>query len=70
MPEGLTVKFPWGQSLDRNKVVQVDSRNLKGGVAPDIRVPMNLENAVKWGAGEDPVLDAAVRYINGKSNAK
>lgn len=70
MPEGLIVKFPFGQSLDKNKVVQVDSRNMKGGVTPDIRVPMTLDNAVKWANGGDPVLDAAVRYIQEKSNAK
>lgn len=68
MPEGLTVKFPWGQTLDKNKVIQIDSRDGKGGVAPDIKVPMNLENAIKWAAGENVVLDAAVKYISGQAS--
>lgn len=70
MPQGLTVKFPFGQSLDKNKQVQLDSKDMKGGVSPDIRVPMTLENAIKWGAGDDAVLAAAVKYIDQKSGAK
>ncbi len=65
LPEGLGVSFPYGQSLDKNKVVQLDSKNGMGGVAPTNRVPMTLENALKWGAGEDVELPYALQVLAG-----
>lgn len=63
MPGGLTASFPFGQSLDKNKVVQIDSKNLVGGVAPTKRIPMTYENALKWGAGQDVELDYALKAL-------
>ncbi len=60
MPDGLKVTFPYGQTLDKDKQVLLDSRNGVGGVAPTTRVPMTLENALKWGAGENVELEWAV----------
>lgn len=65
LPEGLAVSFPYGQSLDKNKVVQLDSRDGVGGVAPTNRIPMTLENALKWGAGEDVELEWALQALAG-----
>ncbi len=63
MPGEITIKFPFGQSLDKNKSIQLDSRNLVGGVSPNARVPMTLENALKWGAGEDVELGYALDVL-------
>jgi len=70
MPDGLAVSFPFGQSLDKDKVVQLDSRNGIGGVAPSKRIPMTLENALKWGAGQDIELEYALKTLAamGKGN--
>ena len=67
MPDGLTVGWPSGQSLDAEKSIQVDSRNLVGGVAPTIRVPMNLDNALRVAAGEDVELAMAIQALSGKA---
>jgi carboxyl-terminal processing protease len=66
MPEGLTVEYPNGQSLDENGVVQVDSDwRLDGGVTPDIRVPVNIETVrAQFKEGRDVVLETAVRELN------
>jgi len=62
MPEGLKVTFPYGQTLDKDKHILLDSRDGVGGVAPTNRVPMTLENALKWGAGENVELEWAVGF--------
>jgi carboxyl-terminal processing protease len=67
LPGGLTVGWPSGQSLDADKCIQVDSRNMVGGVAPTIRVPMNLENALRVVAGEDVELAMAIQALGGKA---
>lgn len=67
LPGGLTVGWPSGQSLDVNKAIQIDSRNLVGGVAPTIRVPMNLENALRVAAGEDVELAVAIQALGGRA---
>ncbi|HEY5527491.1 MAG TPA: S41 family peptidase [Candidatus Anoxymicrobiaceae bacterium] len=63
MPGGITISFPFGQSLDVQKVVQIDSRNMKGGVTPTVRTPLTLENALKTGAGQDVELEFAQSLI-------
>jgi carboxyl-terminal processing protease len=65
MPEGLTVEYPWGQSLDENGIVQVDSDwRLDGGVEPDIRVPLTIETVrAQFQEGRDVVLETAVRVL-------
>jgi carboxyl-terminal processing protease len=63
MPGGLTVEWPFGQSLDKDKVVQLDSRDGKGGVLPNSRTPMTLENAIKVAEGQDVELQSALDTI-------
>jgi len=64
LPGGLEVHWPYGQSLDKNKIVQIDSRNGHGGVSPSIRIPMTLDNALKTAEGEDVELEYALSVIN------
>ncbi len=63
MPDGLTASFPYGQSLDKDKVVQIDSRNGVGGISPNKKIPMTIENALKWGAGQDVELEYALKAL-------
>ncbi|MDZ7578764.1 MAG: S41 family peptidase [Candidatus Nanopelagicales bacterium] len=56
MPGGLEIDWPYGQSLDKRKVVQIDTRNGKGGILPDQPIPMTLKNALRSAAGHDVVL--------------
>ncbi|NLI11275.1 S41 family peptidase [Pelotomaculum propionicicum] len=65
MPGGITVEFPSGQSLDKNKSIQLDSRNGIGGVSPSIRIPMTEQNAIRIAGGEDVELDDALRILTG-----
>jgi carboxyl-terminal processing protease len=68
LPEGLTLHFPDGQSLNGQGVIQLDSdHSLQGGIAPTIRVPMTAEAArVIFVDGEDFLLDYAIRYLQNK----
>lgn len=61
LPAGLAVSFPQGRSLDENYVIQLDSDStLSGGVIPDIRVPINVENIIlQWEKGRDVQLEYA-----------
>lgn len=63
MPGGITVDYPYGQSLDKDKNVQLDSQNRIGGVSPSIRVPMTAENALRIANGEDVELEEALRIL-------
>ncbi len=65
MPGGYTIGYPFGRSVDKNGVVQLDSRNGIGGVAPSLRVPKTLENVLAYAAGTDVELQYAVRYLSG-----
>lgn len=60
----IVVHWPYGQSLDKDKQVQIDSRNGKGGVLPSIRIPMTLNNALKISEGVDVELERAIEVIN------
>jgi carboxyl-terminal processing protease len=64
MPGGFVITFPWGQSLDQNGRVQLDSRFGEGGVQPNIRVPMTLENAVRAASGRDVVMEYALQAVD------
>lgn len=64
MPGSLTVRWPSGQSLNENKVIQLDSRNGVGGVSPSIRIPMTYGNAMRIANGEDVELEEAIRILN------
>jgi carboxyl-terminal processing protease len=65
LPGGYTLGYPFGRSVDHNGVVQLDSRNGVGGVAPDLRVPKTLENLLAFAAGTDVELQYAVKYLRG-----
>ena len=67
MPEGLTIEYPHGQSLDANGVVQLDSDwRLEGGVTPDIRVPLTTDTVrAQFKDGRDVVLETAVGTLQG-----
>lgn len=64
MPGNIEVHWPYGQSLDKNKQVQIDSRDGVGGISPSIRIPMTRENALKVAQGEDVELEHAIEVIN------
>ncbi len=63
MPGGITIDYPFGQSLDKDKNVQLDSQNGIGGVSPSIRIPMTEENALRIANGEDVELKEALRIL-------
>ncbi len=65
MPGGYRIEDPFGRSVDRYGMVQLDSRNGTGGVAPTPRVPKTLENVLAYAAGSDVELQYAVRYLRG-----
>src|SRR5665647_71603 len=65
LPGGYTIGYPFGRSEDRYGVVQIDSRNGIGGVAPDERVPMTLANVLAYAGGVDVELQYAVDYLDG-----
>ncbi len=62
-PNGIVIRYPAGQSLDERGIVQLDSRDGRGGVAPDIRVPLTRENAIAFAEGRDVELDFAISYL-------
>lgn len=66
MPGGLTVAWPAGQSLDHEKIIQIDSRNGAGGIEPTIRIPMTRERALMVAQGEDVELREAIRILKEK----
>jgi len=61
MPAGLAVTFPQGKSLNENYVIQLDSDStLAGGVSPDNKVPITIENIIlQWEEGRDVQLEYA-----------
>ncbi|BBI35643.1 S41 family peptidase [Cohnella abietis] len=67
MPEGYTVRFPDGRSLNQNKTIQGDSTERGyGGAIPDITVPMNEQTfKMKYIDGQDVELKYALDSFNG-----
>lgn len=63
MPGGYEVHWPYGQSLDADRVVQLDSRDGVGGVRPDVLLPDRLGTLVAQRAGVDVELALAVRAV-------
>jgi len=63
MPGGQQIGWPYGQSLDRRKQVQIDSRDLMGGVAPDIRVPITVKTMGRTLRGHDVLVRTALREL-------
>jgi len=66
IPNNFTIYFPIGQSLNINKIIQIDSKNGKGGIDPDPRVPLTFENVLKVSKGEDVELKFAENFILNK----
>jgi carboxyl-terminal processing protease len=67
MPGGYRIGYPFGRSVDADGIVQLDSRNGFGGVAPDLRVPKTLDNVLAFAAGTDVELRYALAYLKGLS---
>jgi len=63
MPGGYMIDWPFGQSLDERKAVQIDTRDGRGGVRPDVRVPMTWSNALMAASGKDVVLEYGLREL-------
>ena len=66
IPGGLTVYWPSGQSLNAEHIIQLDSQNGIGGVAPTLRIPMTAENALRVAQGEDVELEEALAVLQSK----
>lgn len=65
---GAIITYPFGRSLNSNKVIQLDSNGHHGGVIPDIRVPLTrdtlIENVEEGTEGKDPELDYAIKILD------
>jgi carboxyl-terminal processing protease len=60
MPEGLTVRFTAGRSLDAEGNIHIESL----GVSPTIDVPFTRETLF---SDDDPILDTAVEYLDSRT---
>ncbi len=65
MPENVNISFPLGQSLNEDKVIQLDSDySLNGGILPDIRIPMNYKNAYSsFVEKKDVLMEEAIKIL-------
>jgi len=65
MPGGLEVIFPHAQSLDGGGTVEVDAdAGGRGGVEPDLRVPLTAAVVDRWYVrGEDVVIEEGLRFV-------
>ena len=63
MPLSFVIKWPFGQSLNSFKRVQIDSRNGMGGVLPEVRIPWTAANAIALYADQDVVLKAGLAEL-------
>ena len=68
LPAGYAIEYAFGRSIDQRGRIQLDSRDGVGGVAPNPRVPMTMDNALAFAAGTDVVLDYAITYLKGSAN--
>jgi len=71
LPGGLAVVFPHAQSLDGDGRVEVDGDAAgRGGVEPDVRLPLTEELFDRlYLRGEDVVLEAGVCFVLGAPGA-
>ncbi len=65
LPGGYSIGYPFGRSVDRNGIAQLDSRNGIGGARPNLRVPKTAENVLAFAAGTDVELEYALKYLSG-----
>ena len=65
MPEGFTISLPDGRSLNKDKVIQVDSDHTgQGGIAPDIKIQLDEETfREKYINGQDVELNYAIETL-------
>lgn len=65
MPEGYILHIPDGRSLNKDKVIQLDCDSTgRGGVDPDIKIPLNEENFhKKYITGQDIEMDYAAEAL-------
>lgn len=60
MPENTYVQMTVSRQMDADGNVHIEG----GGVAPDVRVPVTVESFQREQAGEDVILEAAVKVIS------
>lgn len=61
LPGGLVYSFPSGPALDESFQIMIDTNAKgKGGVYPDIRIPMSLNRVMREANGEDVELSYTV----------
>lgn len=65
LPAGYAIEYAFGRSVDQRGRIQLDSRDGVGGVAPNPRVPMTIDNVLAFAAGTDVVLEYAITYLGG-----
>ena len=63
MPGGYTMEFPFGRTVDRNGIIQLDSRGGMTDVAPNPRAPKTVKNVLAFAAGTDIELQYAIKYL-------
>jgi carboxyl-terminal processing protease len=71
LPGDYTFAFPKAQSLDANFTIQIEGDATgTGGVAPDVRVPLDDAAADALGAGRDIVLEQAEATLRAQAAAR
>ena len=63
MPEDETIRFTFARSVNAAGEIHIEGQ----GVAPTVRVPVNEDTLFSEG---DPVLEAAVAYLDGRTTAR
>ncbi len=65
LPTGIEVGYPWAQSIDDDGKVQIDGdHRRRGGIEPDIVVPLTFKAAKATHLhGQDVVLDHAIHWL-------
>ncbi|MFC4101514.1 S41 family peptidase [Paenibacillus xanthanilyticus] len=68
MPGGYELVFPDGRSLDERGTIQLESNgDGSGGVAPDIRIPLDADTfAESYVQGRDVELETAIRALEAR----
>ena len=68
LPGGYAIEYAFGRSVDQRGRIQLDSRDGVGGVAPNLRVPMTIDNVLAFAAGTDVVLEYAITYLGSSAS--
>jgi carboxyl-terminal processing protease len=68
LPEGLSFAFPQARSLGPDGRIQVDSDGAgRGGVEPDVRLPLDAATVEALAQGRDVLLEEAIRRLGSGS---